>query len=600
MAASRADLSILLRLIDEMTPELDKATRGVQKHLDSVARDATRAGGLLTAAITAPVIGAGLAAVKMAQDFDKSMTKIVALVGVNREQVGLWREDIKSISKETDRSTTELAEALFFITSAGLRGSEAIDALRASAQAADTGLGETKVIADAVTSAMNAYGSANLSAAQATAILVAGVREGKTEAEALAPAIGRVIPVAAELGIGFDQVTAAIATMTRLGLDASEATTALRGIMVTLVNPTAEAERQLRAVGLSAADLRSQVREQGLLAVLHNLRESFAGNEEAMSNVFGNVRALTGVLNLVGQNAEAAEAVFASLAQTTEKDLAVAFEEANKRAGEASETLQTQLNLALLELGEVVLPVVIPVIIALTGALVTVTEWFGNLAPEVQTGIVVIAGLAAVVGPIILTLGLLAGSISALLPVIGLVVVILAGPVGWIALLVAVGAALVVLYQTNQTFRDIVLGVWNFLGKEITRIIDLWMGRVNTLKSVITGAWEKLQGLAGAVGATASAAGTLASNIPIPGAQTLPGQFRLIPGATSQPRIIMAHGGEVIGRPGAGGVTLNINVAEMVIREEADIQRIARALAEQLQAALGLGTRIPFGVMGRV
>ncbi len=56
--------------------------------------------------------------------------------------------------------TDEEAEALFFITSAGLEEKEALDMLEVSARAAAAGLGDIATIADAVTSAANAYGPA--------------------------------------------------------------------------------------------------------------------------------------------------------------------------------------------------------------------------------------------------------------------------------------------------------------------------------------------------------------------------------------------------------------------------------------------------------
>jgi hypothetical protein len=57
-------------------------------------------------------------------------------------------------------SANEAAEALFFITSAGLRGAGATEVLEASLKGAAIGLGDTKTIADLATSAVNAYGEA--------------------------------------------------------------------------------------------------------------------------------------------------------------------------------------------------------------------------------------------------------------------------------------------------------------------------------------------------------------------------------------------------------------------------------------------------------
>ena len=110
-----------------------------------------------------------------------------------------------------------------------------------SAKASAAGLGETKNIADLVTSAVNVYGKETLSAAGATDILVAGVREGKAEAAEFAMSLGRVIGDANELGVSFDEVTATVASLTRTGINAAESTTQLRAILKGLTRPSKEA-----------------------------------------------------------------------------------------------------------------------------------------------------------------------------------------------------------------------------------------------------------------------------------------------------------------------------------------------------------------------
>lgn len=192
--------------------------------------------------LTTSILAVGGAMAKTAMDFESSMSKIIGLVGISKEQVAEWNNEILKMAGAVGKAPKELAEALYFITSAGIKGSEAMDILEASAKAASAGLGETKTIADLLTSAMSAYGMKNLSAAKATDILVAAVREGKGEASEFAGALGKVLPIASEMGVRFDEVAAATAAMSRTGLDVNEATTALRGILSSLLSPTREAE----------------------------------------------------------------------------------------------------------------------------------------------------------------------------------------------------------------------------------------------------------------------------------------------------------------------------------------------------------------------
>ncbi len=310
------------------------------------------------AAAATAIAGVGIAAVKTATGFESSMSKIVGLVGIAADEVEGMKERTLELAGETARAPQELADALFFITSAGLRGSEALDALEVSAKAASAGLGATQDVAFAAVSAVNAYGAENLNAAQAVDILTNTVRQGNVEAADVAGVLGNVIPIAAEMGVSFDQVGASLAAMTRLGADAASSATSLSSIMSGLIKPTSEAEQALASVGTSSAELRSQLREEGLLQVLLTLKDRFGENEEAMSKVFGNVRALRGVLNLVGANAEVTEQIFGELANST-GTLDEAFEAASQTAEFKFNQAMAKLQVQLVDAGARILPKVI-------------------------------------------------------------------------------------------------------------------------------------------------------------------------------------------------------------------------------------------------
>lgn len=276
-------------------------------------RDLAKYGGIAAAAVGA----AGVAAFKMSNDFQSSMEKIVGLVGVSQKQVDAWSSDLLTLGPQLGKSPKELADALFFITSAGLRGKTALDALKASAKASAAGLGETQTVADAVTSAMNAYGAKTLSAAKATDVLVATVREGKVEPDQLAGVLGRILPLASNLGVSFNQVGAAMASMTRVGLDANTAATGLRAIFSQLTKVTPQTAKELATVGLSAEGLRKELREKGLLALMETLQTTFHGNVAAMSKVFPNIRALTGFMAQMGSQTSSTAGIFKRMQDTT-------------------------------------------------------------------------------------------------------------------------------------------------------------------------------------------------------------------------------------------------------------------------------------------
>lgn len=374
------------------------SSKGLQKfdsQLGALSAKTDKAGRLLTKNLTLPIVAVDAIAVKMAVDFDKTMTQIITLAGQSRQQVNAWKKDLLELGPALGKSPQELAEALFFISSSGIKASEALNVLKASAKASALGLGETKVVADAVTSALNAYGSEALDAEKATAILVAAVRDGKGEADAIAGAIGRVIPIASELEVSFDQVAAAIASMTLQGLDANEAVTALRGVLGTLLNPSSQATKLLAQFGLTAEGLRQELAQRGLLATLGTLQTVFNGNADAAGVVFGNIRALTGVFNLTGKNAARVKEVFSDLASTTGKDLADAFSTVAETPSFKLQQALAELQATLVDLGAEI----VPLVVAFAKGAGTLFHAFRDLPEPIKKAAVAMSGFLAVLGP---------------------------------------------------------------------------------------------------------------------------------------------------------------------------------------------------------
>jgi len=348
----------------------EKSVNGFQSKLKGVAST-------MKLVFVGALAAGGVQALRSAKQFDKSMTQIKSLVGIAGAEVDKMGETAIKMATKTGRGANEAAEALFFITSAGLRGSEAMEVLEASLKAAAVGLGETKTVADLATSALNAYGSANLSATDATDVMVTAVREGKLEAGELAQSMGRVLPLASAMGVEFHEVGAAFAALSRTGTNAAEASTQIRGIFASLLKPTQQAEEALDKMGLSSAELRTQLREKGLLSTLQTLQKEFKGNDEAAAQVFGNVRALSAVLDLMGENADGTRKIFDNLTQS--------LGATNEAFLITEESTSQKLDKALAQLGNSTIPVAESALLGLvnaTNGLITAFKSLGKVAPR--------------------------------------------------------------------------------------------------------------------------------------------------------------------------------------------------------------------------
>jgi len=86
------------------------------------------------------------------------------------------------LSNQVGISAKELADGLFFITSAGFEGAEALEALEISAKASAMGMGEMASISNALTSIMTAYADEQMTASKAGDLLHETLKQGKFDA----------------------------------------------------------------------------------------------------------------------------------------------------------------------------------------------------------------------------------------------------------------------------------------------------------------------------------------------------------------------------------------------------------------------------------
>jgi len=484
-----ADQSLRVRLL-AVTAGFTRGMNTASNQLKSFGAKAKSVGSSLKS-IQLPLAVAGGAAVKLAVDFDKSMTQIESLVGIAGDKVAEMGEAAKKMSLDTGQSATAAADALFYITSAGLRGDEAMQVLNASLKSASIGLGDAKTVADLATSAMNAYGSETLSASNATDVLGAAVREGKLDAETLAGAMGSVLPVASNMGVQFHEVGAAFAAMSRTGTDAAQASTQLNAIMMGIMKPTEDAKKALSELGLSSEGLRQQIKDKGLLDVFLTLKDASLRNSEAFERVFGNVRALKGIMDLTGAGFESTRQIFDNM-NNTAGFTADAFAKVEESASFKLQKALNSVKVSFTNLGGTLLTALLPYIQKLTGFITTLFQKFQNLNPTVKGLVLAAGGLALVLPTVLSLLGTIASALGALLSPVGLV----------IAAFAAVGYAVVKNWEPiKKTIVDVINYVISLYNESLAfRIIIQSIGAIfksifEIGKSVFEGLWNIVKAL---------------------------------------------------------------------------------------------------------
>src|SRR5690606_18410876 len=151
---------------------------------------------------------------------DRTVTvRLRAVINDYQAAMGKARKSTDDVAKSADRgrqlgrSPAELGDSL-------TRNLTPPPVARGAA-APQARLGSPAQIADAVSSAMNAYAASGLSAAEATDVLVATAEAGKAEPAELAQQMGRLLPISSELGISFQDVGAGLAALSLSGNDAA-------------------------------------------------------------------------------------------------------------------------------------------------------------------------------------------------------------------------------------------------------------------------------------------------------------------------------------------------------------------------------------------
>ena len=387
--------------VGTLSADLDLDGNPFERNLDRAmatgAQRASQIGDKMTAGVTLPMVAAGGAAVKLGIDLDTTFSRMVGLAGVPAGEIDGLKESVLGLAGETGRAPQELADALYDAASAGLTSAQAMDAVEIAARGAAAGMGTTGEIVGLVASATAAYGAANIDAAKATDILTATIRAGRADPTELAGTLGRILPIAAQLGVGFDEVGGAVAYLSNVFGDTGRTVTAVSGLLVKMVSPSQQGRDALEEMGTSAEELQSAIDERGLMGALELLREKgFAGNQQALRALFDDIEGYQGALALLNDESGSLAGTMQEVAGSSGA-LGEAFSNAAETDGFKLQQAVAKIQTALIDLGGQIAPFVA---LVATG-IGTVADVFGALPDGVQTAVLAFGALLAAVGPLL-------------------------------------------------------------------------------------------------------------------------------------------------------------------------------------------------------
>jgi len=319
--SASGNLLIKLGLMDD--PRNRAITSRLKAGLGDVKRAALYIGGAL-----APTV-------YEAKKVQEAQAKTNTIFRGSRYEMEALHDKVRELSVEFGRSNALLEEGLYQTGSSGVKQmSDALQVMRASTLAAIGGQADQARVVDIVTSVMRGYNREAAQAVDITDALFVAVDEGKTTMEQMSANMGRAVKMASNLKIPFEEILAMTATLTQTGGMEStpEVVTEIVATMNSLLQPTTEATQAARRLGIEFSA--ETVRARGLAYVLAQVREKTGDNVAMQAKLFPNVRALRGVLGLVGEQAGEFNRILAEMenrtGRTSEKFAIMAGTDAHK------------------------------------------------------------------------------------------------------------------------------------------------------------------------------------------------------------------------------------------------------------------------------
>jgi TP901 family phage tail tape measure protein len=283
------------------------------KSYDEAGKNLSKLGNVAAKGAAVGIVAVGAAAIyaaAKATTFNREMLKISTQAGGSAAEVKKLSTQVLSLAGQVPQGPQKLAEGLYHIESAGFRGAQAMEMLKASAMGAALGNASLENTTQAMIAATASQIKGVHGAADAMGQLNAIVGVGDMKMEQLAQAMATgLLPSAANAGLSLKDVGAALATVTDNATPANVTATRLRMTIALMASPSKAAAKELATIGMSSTQMAHDLRQpNGLLLAVedlkHHLKDSGKTAEEqfgVLSKVFGGGRSSAVIQTLIAE-----------------------------------------------------------------------------------------------------------------------------------------------------------------------------------------------------------------------------------------------------------------------------------------------------------
>lgn len=301
--------------------------------------------GAKMAGLGTAIAGSLSVAIKAAAGFEQKLAEVSTMMGeTTKKEVDELGESLQDIAVLYGQKLPDVLKGAYDSLSASVPGDEVVGFLEQSAKTAVAGVSDIATSVDVLTTIVNSYGSKldhlggyTEKAERISDMLFMTLKGGKTTFEELAGSISQVATIAAEAGVTLDELGAMFGTMTYRGMNAANASTAIRGMLMELSRATGDSLETFEEAGIEVGKF--QQKQISLSEILKQVSAATGGSNAEMAKYFHNMRAMLGVTVLVADEMKAwdrqiglqaeslgsRDAAFQKMAETVQHKLNQAF-----------------------------------------------------------------------------------------------------------------------------------------------------------------------------------------------------------------------------------------------------------------------------------
>ena len=453
--------------------------------------------------VTGALTGVGAASTVMANNFNDAMSQAAGALDKPMSEM----EDLRQLAIQTGQDTvfsaTDAGNAITELAKGADIKAGALKTTMDLAASSGMDLGEA---ANVVVQAMGAFGLSANESAEAANALAGAAAASSTDVEPLTQALAQCSAGAKNAGWSIQETTAVLARFADAGIEGSDAGTSLKTMLQRLAAPTSEAAAtKIETLGIKTRDASGNL--LGAAEMAQELQDKLGGldaasRDAALSAIFGSdaMRAATVMMD------SGTEGLQKYIDAANDQEAAQRLANSQMSDGSrAIEELKGSLETAAIQIGDTLAPIVQKVAELITA----LVNKFSALPEGVQQVIVVVGILVAALGPLLMVIGQISLGISAVAgtlsklsgiggvvtnliggiktAVTGLLGIITAHPV--IAAITAIIVILVALYNKCEWFRD---GVNGILKAIKDGFFAAWDGIVEFFTETIPNAWNEM------------------------------------------------------------------------------------------------------------